>query len=121
MMMNNLYIESTQNTPKVNFDVEKKRFEIIGKSLPENTNEFYSIIDDFIEKYQYDELTMVCNLTYLNSSSSKRIYTILRKLKNKLKHIDITWIYDEDDEDMIIQGEEFEAYLGIKFNKQIRF
>lgn len=43
--------ESTRSEPKVLLDKENNTFEMLGKSLPENVNDFYNPILAWLEIY----------------------------------------------------------------------
>ena len=46
--MKKLFIKETLNSPKVLFDPSKKRYEISGKSFPENSKTFYEPVFEWI-------------------------------------------------------------------------
>ena len=56
---------------------------------------------------------------YFNTSSSKCLFDIFRKLnivKESGFDLSINWYYEEDDEDMLEAGEDYADLLGIEFN-----
>ncbi len=58
-------------------------------------------------------------LQYLNSSSSKWLFHILKGLQAKFqgkKIITINWYYDSDDESILEAGEVFQSLLNLPFN-----
>ncbi len=58
-------------------------------------------------------------LHYLNSSSSKWLFHILKGLQAKFqgkKIITINWYYDSDDESILEAGEVFQSLLSLPFN-----
>ena len=122
--MENLIINKTINTPEVFFDIDKKTLSLCGNSLPENPADFYMVIDDYIniysQQYHYDKLNIILDITYMNTSSGKRIFSLIKKCVEKFNIINITWIYDSNDEDMYEQGKDFEHTLGINFDFQIK-
>jgi len=114
--MNNLVIEETQYTPKINFNVALNTLEIIGKSYPENTFEYYKPIILWIEEYLEnvaDESILVrLDLEYLNSSSLKAyfdIFDMLEEAHEDGKKIKIEWLFDEDNDISEETGEDFIA------------
>ena len=118
--MNNLFIEGTNGTPFVSFDVEKGVLALKGKSLPEDAIRFYKSIDrsldEFIEKRSSTLLEINCEFVYINTSSSKALYNILKKAVENLRHnVSIVWGYEEDDEDLQEQGQDFADALGVEF------
>jgi hypothetical protein len=122
--MNNLMIEATKYTPEISFDCEKHLLEIKGKSYPENTSVFYQPIFEWLEEYfERDatrDVTVNMELIYFNSSSSKVLMDfcdVLEEAANSGKNVTVNWIYEEDDEDALEFGEEFQEELeSVKFN-----
>lgn len=120
--MESLFVEGTQKTPTVNFDASKGIIEIKGRSIPENSIEFYKPLVDWLENYAQNarESTVVnIQLEYFNTSSSKCILDVFKKLEAiyKNKHqVNINWYYEEDDEDMLEAGEDYESIIHVPFN-----
>ena len=119
--MEPIYIEGTPKTPEVKFDPEKGVIEIKGRSIPENSIEFYKPLIDWLEDYAKSpmESTQVnVHLEYFNTSSSKCILDVFKKLetihKNKYE-VMIHWYYEEDDEDMLEAGEDYESIIRVPF------
>lgn len=122
--MENLVINRTANTLEVVFDINKKTLSFAGNSLPENPAEFYGNIDDYInnytQKHQIQILNIVCDITYMNSSSNKRLFQLLKKCIAIFNKVNITWIYETNDDDMKEQGEDFQYTLGVDFDFQMK-
>jgi len=116
--MNTTIIDGTKNTPEITFDVENKTLSLNGKSLPEDSETFYlkvnELLDEFLQEINYTGLKIVCDLSYVNSSSSKRIYDIFKMSMKMVCNPDIIWRYDVDDDDVKEQGEEYEMALGLR-------
>jgi hypothetical protein len=119
--MESLLIEGTPKTPNVTFEPEKGLLEIKGRSIPENSIEFYKPLVDWLEEYaqQPGPKTQVnVHLEYFNTSSSKCILDVFKKLetihKNKYE-VQINWYYEEDDEDMLEAGEDYESIIRVPF------
>jgi len=119
--MEPISIEGTPKTPAVKFDAQEGIIEIKGRSIPENSIEFYKPLVVWLEQYASNplELTKVnIQLEYFNTSSSKCILDVFKKLeaihKSKNKVI-INWYYEEDDEDMLEAGEDYESIIRIPF------
>ncbi|NLI24445.1 MAG: DUF1987 domain-containing protein [Bacteroidales bacterium] len=119
--MEPLIIEGTPKTPSVRFDAQQGLVEIKGRSIPENSIEFYKPLVDWLEKYGENPapLTQVnIQLEYFNTSSSKCILDVFKKLEAifKAKHdVIINWYYEEDDEDMLEAGEDYESIIRVPF------
>jgi hypothetical protein len=56
-------------------------------------------------------------LEYFNTSSSKCILDVFKKLEsiNGRTSITINWHFEEDDEDMLEAGEDYQAIINIPF------
>jgi hypothetical protein len=127
--MKNLYIESTEYSPKVILDFNKKYFELEGISRPEDVIAFYESVIYKLEVYisketQQDKLSNLSfqlrfDLTYMNSASSKYILQILdtfKKLYNKDAKINIDWYYDDVDDQIFEDGEDLSDVIKMPFN-----
>ena len=119
--METINIEPTAKTPSVLFDSGKGIIEIKGRSIPENSVEFYRPMMEWLEKYSTMPGSMTnvnIQLEYFNTSSSKCILDIFKKLENihkKGNPIVINWFYEEDDEDMQEAGEDYQAIINVPF------
>lgn len=120
--MKPIEIKGTSKTPTVTFNADTGIIEIKGRSIPENSVEFYKPLVDWLEAYKSDPLphTKVnIQLEYFNTSSSKCILDVFKKLEtiNKGdKAVEINWYYEEDDEDMLEAGEDYESIIQVPFN-----
>jgi len=119
--MEKINIESTPKTPSISFDFEKGFLEIKGRSIPENSIEFYKPIVESLEKYGSSPnavTTVNIQLEYFNTSSSKCILDVFKKLESIHKNgnqLVINWYYEQDDEDMLEAGEDYQAIINVPF------
>ncbi|MBN1117514.1 MAG: DUF1987 domain-containing protein [Bacteroidales bacterium] len=119
--MEALMIEGTQKTPTVEFEPTKGVLEIKGRSIPENSIEFYKPIVDWLEEYSGSpaaKTVVNVHLEYFNTSSSKCILDVFKKLESLHKSsndVQINWYYEEDDEDMLEAGEDYESIIRVPF------
>ena len=119
--MDTLSIEGTPKTPTVRFDASKGTIEIKGRSIPENSIEFYRVLVDWLEAYAKEaqpQTQVNIQLEYFNTSSSKCILDVFKKLEAIHKAnqgVTINWFYDEDDEDMLEAGQDYESIIRIPF------
>jgi len=119
--MEKIAIEGSPKTPTINFDTDKGFLEIKGRSIPENSIEFYKPLVDSLEKYatKPQAATNVnIQLEYFNTSSSKCILDVFKKLEAIHKGgsaVTINWHYEEDDEDMLEAGEDYQAIINVPF------
>ena len=110
-------LEGTEDTPKIILDKGNGIFEISGRSLPEDSAEFYAPILDWLDAYAKGpnpSTDFVFKLEYFNTASSKLILDILSKLED-ISGIAVQWYFHEDDEDMEEAGEEFSELVDIPF------
>ncbi len=119
--METLIIKETNDTPSVTLDKENNRFEIKGKSLPENVNSFYEPVLNWLEKYFENpnpETKIDLNIDYLNTASSKSMLSLLLILENAINKghkVEVIWQYLVDDEDMFDVGEEYSQIIKVPF------
>jgi len=119
--MEPLIYEATPKTPYVKLDPNTGILEIRGRSIPENSIEFYKTLIDWIDEYSKNpkEKTVVnIQLEYFNTSSSKCILDFFKKLEALYKNnhdVIINWYYEDDDEDMLEAGEDYESIIRVPF------
>jgi Domain of unknown function (DUF1987). len=119
--MESLLIEGTAKTPTVRFDANQGLVEIKGRSIPENSIEFYKPLVDWLEAYSKEakpQTKVNIQLEYFNTSSSKCILDVFKKLETVYKNnreVVINWYYEEDDEDMLEAGEDYESIIRVPF------
>src|SRR5690606_26089112 len=97
-----LNLEGTEDTPKIMLDKSNGIFVYSGRSLPEDSEEFYRTILDWIERYGESpnpSTEFVFKLEYFNTASSKLILVVFSALED-IKGMKIIWYFHEDDEDM---------------------
>ncbi|HTH56512.1 MAG TPA: DUF1987 domain-containing protein [Cyclobacteriaceae bacterium] len=115
--MEPLRISKTDDTPDILLDKSTGKFEISGRSLPEDSVEFYTPIFQWLEMYAKDPnpvTEFVFKLDYLNTASSKMIQDVLSALE-KIKGVKVVWYFYEDDEDMEEMGQELSELVEIPF------
>lgn len=119
--MEPIIIEGTSKTPTIRFDSKEGIFEIKGRSIPENSVEFYKPLNEWLDSYMQSpiEKTVVnIKLEYFNTSSSKCILDVFKRLEtiHRAKHeVEINWYYEEDDEDMLEAGEDYDSIIKVPF------
>lgn len=121
--MNAFNYKGTDDTPSISLDAEQGKFEISGRSMPEDVASFYSPVMDWIDEYfQNPNSKTVFNfkLTYFNTASSKLILDIMVKLEDMQSNgndISIKWHYPDIDEDMKEAGEEYAEMIEVPFEQ----
>ncbi|MBN4071465.1 SiaC family regulatory phosphoprotein [Crocinitomix catalasitica] len=83
----NVNIEGTEKSPSIILNKDKGIIEIRGKSIPENTREFYYPFNRWLTEYSYapalqTEVTVA--LQYMNSSSSVVITRLIKLLDDMI-------------------------------------
>jgi hypothetical protein len=117
--MEAICIKETKWTPEVNFNPKTGKLDIVGyRSMPEISTTFYQPVIDWVKEYinnPASNLTEISiKLEYYNTSSGKCFVEILKKLDNlasKGHHVVLKWYYEEDDEDMAVNGDDIQALL----------
>jgi hypothetical protein len=119
--MESIFIEGTPKTPSINFDHANGSLLLKGRSIPENSIEFYKPLVDWLEAYSSSpKPKTVCDvqLEYFNTSSSKCLLDLFKKMEvmsNGGNEIIINWYYEEDDEDMLEAGEDYQSIINVPF------
>ena len=115
--------EQTAKTPFINFDTASGIFELKGKSIPENSATFYRPVYDWLDEYVQNpapSTTLNIQLDYFNTSSSKCVVDLFKKLelivKNGKGTAIINWLHNENDDDMLEAGEDYKSIIKIPFN-----
>jgi len=112
--------------PELYFDADSNELNFAGESYPENAikvyEPVYQWIDEFLKK-PYRDIRVNFRMSYFNTSSSKCLLEILKKLEkylltNKGK-VTVYWYYEEEDIDMLEFGEFFENDVRIPFEYRI--
>ncbi len=120
--MEQLTIEQGNKTPFISFSSENGILELKGKSIPENSVEFYRPVYAWLDEYALNpknKTSVLVQLEYFNTSSSKCLLDIFRKLeplqKNSKSEVTVTWLYEEEDEDMMEAGEDYQTIVKLPF------
>ncbi|MCX6291690.1 MAG: DUF1987 domain-containing protein [Bacteroidetes bacterium] len=120
--MNPLNIEGTSKTPFVSFSADDGVLEMSGKSIPENSIEFYQPLYHWLDQYLQlpaKTTTVKIQLEYFNTSSSKCLLDVFRKLeavqKSGRSEVTVMWMYEEEDEDMMEAGDDYQSIVSIPF------
>ncbi|CAI8176571.1 MAG: DUF1987 domain-containing protein [Flavobacteriales bacterium] len=116
--MEDLKHEGSAKTPVVEFSSNGELL-LKGRSIPENSIEFYKPLIEWLESYSESPnstTVLSVQLEYFNTSSSKCILDVFKKLESiSGSEITVKWHYEEDDEDMLEAGEDYEAIIDLPF------
>ena len=116
--------EQTKSTPWIYFDPQDNHLQIKGESYPENSASFYAPMMEWLEEYlnnlSNSGIRVDVELVYFNSSSSKVFMNLFDRLEEAASngiHIEINWMYHEDNDTALECGEEFQEDLEkVEFN-----
>lgn len=115
------HIDRTENSPQVDLDVDNGIMEFIGRSLPPNSELFYSRVYNWLDEYLARagrETTVNMRLDYLDTSSSKHIYNIFSRLDAATaegRAVKVNWHFETGDEEMAETGKDYESLFHLDF------
>ena len=119
--MEKFTLEAGNKTPYINFQPDGN-LELSGKSIPENSAEFYHPVYEWLDKYASEpqsKTVIKIQLEYFNTSSSKCLLDIFRRLETLAKSgksdVKVIWIYEEEDEDMAEAGDDYQTIVKLAF------
>jgi SiaC family regulatory phosphoprotein len=123
MSKDRLIISPTKSTPEVILD-PKGTVKLTGRLIPENAEDFFDPIEEWIKEYFYSPAEITCveiSLEYINSVGTKYLLDLIHKithtyLRKNNKMFIINWYYRDEDEDIFEKGTFFSSNLDIPFN-----
>jgi hypothetical protein len=115
--MSAIQLEGTAKTPKVAFNDSPLSMEISGRSIPENSIAFYTPLLEWVDENLKDggNLDVSIRLEYFNTSSSKCLMDLLKRIEQSPAEANVLWYYEEEDEDMLEAGEDYDAIIDMPF------
>lgn len=122
--MESLSITATSLTPSIHFD-KSGVMEIHGKSIPENSDEFWAPIIEWFKNYvnnPAEKTIFKLDIAYLNISSSKNILHLLyhlNELNDRGFNSEVEWYYYMADRDMLEVGKDYEHMVRVPFTFKI--
>ncbi len=116
------HIAESDYEPGILFDPNNGLLKIWGKATPEDAFAFYKPAIEWLEKYLQTKPTRIklqFRLSYYNTATSKIIIKILQMLeaykKQSNAEIMVVWLYQPDDEEIMIAGEDFSEIVDLPF------
>jgi hypothetical protein len=108
----------TETTPEIRFNYEKADFKISGVSMPSNPRPFFEELFKWFDEYKtqpIENAKFVFHLDYFNTSSSKFLLELMKKIQDIGNNNKIVWQYADYDEDLKEVGEDFQEIVGPNF------
>ncbi|MEX1132194.1 MAG: DUF1987 domain-containing protein, partial [Flavobacteriales bacterium] len=115
------HIDKTETSPQIDLDLDNGVMDFIGRSLPHNSEQFYSRVYHWLEEYLNEpkgETTVNMKLDYLDTSSSKHLYNIFQKLdavSERGQKVQVNWHYESGDDEMAETGKDYQSFFGMDF------
>jgi len=115
--MNTYNKEGTKQTPQINFDLKSGTLLIKGRSVPENTIEFYKDLLKVLDEYSNApaQITTVdIELEYFNTPTSSvilNVFKTLESIQNAGNKVQVNWNYV--DEDILDSGQDYQRVSNI--------
>ena len=120
-MDNSFFHKETKNTPRMSFDPDSNEFEITGRSFHENPEKIYNQAIIWAENFKPKKGSKICLIIHFTYLSSTSVIFLLRLLKmfdaldNDSCKITVSWQYTEDDEIILVTGEDLESLVDMDF------
>jgi len=119
-IMDNISINPTDRSPRVDFDFAQGIFRLEGESYPEDSASFFAPLlqqlRDFLESDAPQPVAFDLAMTYFNSSSAKALMNMFQLLEDAAargRGVVVNWHFHPDDDTMEEFGEDF----GLDFQK----
>lgn len=118
--MQNLHYEATHSTPGITLDSDSGTITMYGRSIPENALNVYRPVLEWLDAYMVKPkkvTTLNFKIEFFNTSSSKFILQILKKLEELHKQkftVEVNWYYN--DPDIRDLAEDYRELVGVPFN-----
>ena len=120
--MEKLELKGSPKTPDILLDGDSGQIKLTGRSIPENSIEFFDPIYHWIDTYcesPCSETVLDVRLEYFNTSSSKCLLDIFKKfekINGNRSHVRVNWYFERYDEDMAEAGEDYQAIVDLPFD-----
>ncbi|MBK7946989.1 MAG: DUF1987 domain-containing protein [Flavobacteriales bacterium] len=115
------HIDRTETSPQIDLDLDQGVLEFVGRSLPSNSENFYSRVYRWLDEYLQEpkgQTTVNMRLDYLDTSSSKHLYNIFQRLNavnERGQQVQVNWHYEAGDEEMAETGKDYESLFRMDF------
>ncbi len=117
--MDNLIIAATKITPEVNFNGNSGIFKLSEKSYPENVNDFYTELFEYINIYSKNpqkKTILEFKWIYYNSGTAFMIGKLISTFQQINTELTVNWLCEPDFDLMLEKGEELKDTYKVNFN-----
>ena len=121
--MEQISLLGSSKTPSVEFNYDEGWMQLKGRSIPEDSVEFYMPLKSWVDRYAGDpkpKTKVDLALEYFNTNSSKQIMDFFKRLealhKSGATDLEVNWFYEENDLDMMETGEDFRLIFDLPIN-----
>jgi hypothetical protein len=107
----------TKSTPYVHLDMREGTYLLAGRSIPIDAEQFFRPILNWIDELSENSVSIIdfrFRFDFFNIASSKRILFILYKLADLQKkgvQVNIRWMYECFDDDMLEIGQDYSVMI----------
>lgn len=104
--MNDLHINPSKNTPKIDF-YKNGNMILSGSVYSENAKEFFEPILKWVVELKVEEVNFDLKIEYINTACAKKLFELLQELNRNrdIEKVNIKWFYEAGDEDGIETGQ----------------
>lgn len=119
--MAEINITPTKRTPEITLDETTNKLVFHGRSLPENTKQFYEQVKAKLNTYKPKKgasITIEVAFTYVSSSSLIALLSIFKQMKLHCDRgctLKINWFYEQYDDDLLSIGHDMQQLSGVEF------
>ena len=113
-----LELLATEKTPSVRLEPDHGRLTIVGTSIPENADRFYTPVFDAVDRYclaPAPRTTVRVSLRYFNTSTAKYLLDLLKRLEDihasGASKVLLEWCHAPGDLDMAETGRDYKSLL----------
>jgi hypothetical protein len=117
--------EEGERTPYVQFLANGELW-VKGHSFPEDAGSFYDPLLRWMERYKEappSRTVLTIDLESFNIGSSKYLLYLIYHLQDIVRsgyEVQVEWVHDEGDEEMLEAGEDYEVMAGFPFRFRFR-
>lgn len=119
MGISKIELESTKVTPAV--IMQEGLISFKGRSIPDDAADFYRPMQIWIKEYineKWDETKVVLAFEFINTSSTKWIYGLIKELAlypGVHDKVTIEWHYEKGDEELFELGKIIHTFINCPF------